>query len=259
MTQLILVGCRGRMAGVFERMATESGDFTVVAGIDERDGEEPGYPVYRSWEDCLAARPFGEGQGVVVDFSSPRGLGCSLPLAVGGRFPLLVAATGHGPHLLEAMEEAGRVIPVLHAPNLSLGMGLLTRLVREAVEGLGEGFDVEIIERHHRNKQDAPSGTALLLLEAVREGADHPVEPVYSRRERVGRGVEEVGIHSVRGGSLVGEHEVLFAGPGECLSITHRAQSREIFAAGAVEGCRFLSEAGPGYYGMEDLLGWMGR
>ena len=246
MLQILLCGSGGRMGRAFRETAEAAGH-VIAAGIDIAPAAAP-FPVFAD------AREFLGEADVIVDFSHHSALPSLLNVALSRHIPLVVATTGHNEEELFAMKEAAGKIPVFHAGNFSLGVALLTELCRRAAAFLGPDYDVEISEKHNK-KLDAPSGTALMLADAVRD-ADHAPHPlVYDRHgERRVREKGEIGMHSVRGGGIVGEHDVLFAGPFETVTLSHSAASREVFAAGAVRATDFLVKQPAGLYGMDDLV-----
>lgn len=222
----------------------------ILAGLDTNPGISSPFPIFTHPDD-VAGRA-----DVIVDFSHHSALQGLLAYAVRNATPIVVCTTGHTEDELAAMREAATKVPIFFSGNMSLGINLLAALCRRAARTLGLDFDVEIIEKHHNQKLDAPSGTALMLANAVAEADNTPHPFVYDRtmrREARPRG--EIGIHSLRGGSIVGEHEVIFAGKNEVISLSHSAASREVFAVGALRAAAFLIGKAPGLYNMDDLLG----
>ena len=244
MKRMILSGANGRMGRLLWELAPQAG-FEVVAGIDAEKGAEDARPVYAAFAVCH------EQADVLVDFSAPSALPELLAFAISRRLPCVLGATGYTESDHRRMAEAARQVPVLYSSNMSPGMHVLKYLAREAHRLLPQ-LDVEIVERHHRGKVDAPSGTALALYEAVKgEGTT----PVFGRHGVVGpRATGEVGLHAVRGGSLAGEHEVGFYGRGEHLLLTHRAEDRTVLAQGALRAAAFVLQQPAGLYGMDNLL-----
>ena len=248
MTKIILSGCGGAMGRAVSARAQSVG-CTVVAGIDPAADLQPGYPVFASAAACDA------GADVIVDFSHPSALDGLLGLARRTGTPLVLATTGLGEGQLTRVREAAAQTPIFFSFNMSLGINLMSALARAAARVLGGQFDIEIIEKHHNRKLDAPSGTALMLAEAVSGELAAPPEYIHERHsKRRPRGKNEIGLHAVRGGTIVGEHELLFAGQDETLSITHTAYSREVFATGALNAARFMVGKPPGLYDMNDLI-----
>ena len=252
MTKIILSGALGRMGRAVTAAAIERGDMTVIAGIDPMGGDA-GYPLYASVgeipADCTA--------DAIIDFSHHTALPALLEFAMARNLPIVVATTGHDEAELAAMNAAAKRIPVFYSRNMSLGINLLIELCRRAASTLGTGFDVEIIERHHNRKLDAPSGTALMLADAIAEVREES-EYVYDRHAvRRQRDPREIGIHAVRGGTIVGEHEVMFAGRDEVVTLSHSAASREVFATGALAAAAWLPGKAAGMYAMGDMVAEM--
>lgn len=249
MPKIIISGCNGRMGQVVTRMCKER-NLEVVAGFDVNTARLSTYPVYAD------PMEFNGLADVLIDFSNPSLLEHLLSYCTRRKLAAVFCTTGYAPEQIQMIKEAAAVIPVFRSGNMSLGINLLTGLVKKAAAVLGENFDVEIIERHHRMKVDAPSGTAFMLADAVSEGLDYKPEYVYERQSsRQKRGENEIGISAVRGGTIVGEHEVIFAGPDEVVEFRHTAYSREVFANGAVTAASFLSGVKtPGLYDMNDAL-----
>ncbi len=245
--KLILIGCCGKMGKIVSGLCVEQGH-DIVCGVDLCPSPMP-YPVYT---DFGAVKELADA---VIDFSSPTHLETRLKFCAEHGLPIVLAATGYSETDLLLIDSYKAKIPMFKTGNLSLGVNLLRMLVRKAAEVLGDDFDVEIIERHHNQKKDAPSGTALMLAESVKEGASSEKQNVYGRHGIVGkREKKEIGIHAVRGGTIVGEHEVLFAGEDETLSLSHSAGSRKIFAVGALKAAAYLIGKKAGLYSMDDLL-----
>ena len=251
MRKILLCGCNGRMGQTVSRLAAGRADIKIIAGCDVSGGAAFGYPVYAGPAECT------ERPDAVVDFSSPAALDGLLAYCKERSVPLALCATGHDAAQLAKIELAARAFPVFRSGNMSLGVYLLMELAKTAAAALGADFDVEIIERHHRGKIDAPSGTALMLYDALSGALPYPPEQVYNRQpERRPRSPREVGFHSVRGGTVVGEHEVIFAGHDEIITLSHSARSREVFAAGAVRAALFMAGVTkPGLYDMRDIIG----
>ena len=251
MTNIILCGCGGRMGQAIIRACDESNACKIVAGVDinaSSVGAACPFPVYQ------AISEFTGKVDAIIDFSHHTALPSLLEYAKDTKTPLVVATTGHTDEEKELMNKASESVAVFFSGNMSIGINLLMELCRRASETLGESFDVEIIEKHHNQKLDAPSGTALMLADAVKETREN-TEYVYDRHSvRKKRETSEIGIHSVRGGTIVGEHEVLFAGANEVISLSHSAGSREIFATGALRAAVYLSKKSVGLYNMTDMI-----
>jgi 4-hydroxy-tetrahydrodipicolinate reductase len=250
MLKMVISGCNGHMGRVVTEIAAGDADIEVIAGFDINTVKLDTFPVYAD------PMEYGGQADVAVDFSNPAALEGLLRYCVVKKLPLVLCTTGYDDRQLDMIRAASKKIPIFKTGNLSIGINLAVDLVKRAAAFLGEGFDVEIIERHHRRKVDAPSGTALMLADAVSSTLPYDAEYVYDRQSvRQPRGDHEIGISSVRGGTIVGEHEVIFAGLDEVLEIKHTAYSRDVFAAGAVKAAKFLASAKqPGMYDMQDLL-----
>ena len=251
MLKILLSGCSGHMGRVVTAVAGGDADAAIVAGVDILTAQDLNYPVYASPAE------FSGAADVVIDFSSPSALAALLAFGVSTKTPLVLCATGYAPEQLAEIEKASGQIPVFRSGNMSLGINLLADLVRRACAVLGEAYDVEIIERHHRRKVDAPSGTAIMLADAASLSLPYSPEYTYERQGRTQpRNAHEIGISSVRGGTLVGEHEVIFAGLDETIELRHSAASRDIFAVGALKAAKFIAGVSkPGLYDMSDVLG----
>jgi 4-hydroxy-tetrahydrodipicolinate reductase len=236
------------MGKVVAQVAGQRNDCAVVAGIDLMKVDRP-FPVFTSPEEVNVP------VDVVVDFSHPSVLTPLLSFATKQQLPVVLCTTGYSKVQVEEICEASKKIPVFYSGNMSLGINLLIALAQKAATVFGEAFDIEIVEKHHNQKIDAPSGTALMIADGISSVLEKSPQYVYDRHSyRRPRGKHEIGIHSVRGGSIVGEHEVIFAGHDEVLTISHTAQSKEIFASGAVNAARFMTGKAAGMYQMSDLL-----
>ncbi len=243
--KILIVGACGKMGHELSALSSERGE--SVCGVDISPSPMP-FPVYRSIADVK------ETVDVVIDFSAPAGLAETLLYCKNNALPAVLAATGYSEEGLRDIRACAEHIPLFQTGNLSLGVNLLQILVKRAAKVLGDAFDVEIIERHHGQKKDAPSGTALMLAESVREGLGEEREVLYGRHGQVGPRGKEIGIHAVRGGTIVGEHEVMFAGEDEIVTLSHSARSRRIFASGALKAAEWLLTKDAGLYDMDDLL-----
>lgn len=247
-TKILLCGACGKMGGNVLSLALEDENTEVVCGVDLFP-KEIGIPVYKSFSEVQ------EEADVIIDFSSPAALAERLEYAKAKGLGIVLASTGFTESDLALIDEYSKEVAVFKTANLSLGVNLMQALCKAAAQVLGESFDVEIIERHHNLKKDAPSGTALMLADSVNEAFNGGKEYVYGRSGIVGaREKKEIGIHAVRGGTIVGEHEVCFAGEDEVITITHAASSKRVFAAGALRAAKFLKGKGAGRYEMKDLL-----
>lgn len=250
MIKIILSGCNGRMGRVITDICQKNNDTEIVAGVDINTEALFGYPVY----DSIGA--VNEAADVIIDFSHPSLLSAILDYSIANNIPAVISTTGHSEEQIVQIKEAAKKVPLFRSGNMSLGINVLLMLVERAAKILGDVFDAEIIERHHNQKLDAPSGTALMIAERLSQSLPYDAEYVYDRHEvRQKRGRNEVGIHTLRGGTIVGEHEVIFAGRDEVIEIKHTAQSREVFAAGAVKAAVYIAKISePGLYNMDNLL-----
>lgn len=250
MTGIILRGCNGRMGRVITEMAAASSDMEIVAGIDIFDEGKNSYPVFKSLAECDVKAD------VLIDFSSPNELAALLDAAIERKLAAVLCSTGYSQEDIQLIEAASSKIAILRSANMSLGVNTLIMLLKAATQVLSPaGYDIEIVEKHHNQKLDAPSGTALLLADRINEAAGGIYNYRFDRStERAKRPANEIGISAVRGGSIVGEHEVLFAGVDEVIEIKHTAYSRSIFAKGAVEAARYLAGKPAGMYSMENVV-----
>ena len=250
MTRIILHGCNGHMGKVIIGLVSEDAGMQIVAGVDIADQGKNDFPVYTKLSDCQAEAD------VVVDFSSARAVDAVLSYCEERKLPLVECTTGLSEEQLAHLQKTSEKVAVLKSANMSLGINVLMKLLKEAARVLAPaGFDVEVVEKHHHLKVDAPSGTALALADSVNEAMDNSYHYVYDRSQRrEQRDAKEIGISAVRGGNIVGEHEVIFAGTDEVVTFTHTAFSKAVFGKGAVEAARFLTGKGPGLYDMSNVI-----
>lgn len=250
MTDIILHGCNGAMGRVIVGLAENDPDVRIVAGIDITGEKKDDFPVFKSLSDCDI-----KGD-VIVDFSVASAIDALLGYASEKKLPIVLCTTGLSNEQLSAVKEASYIIPILKSANMSLGVNTLFKLAKVATGILSDqGYDIEIVERHHNRKLDAPSGTAVSIADAVNEAAGGRYSYRLDRSSvREKRKKDEIGIQAVRGGSIVGEHELLFCGPDEVIEIKHTAYSRAIFGKGALTAAKFLKTAAPGMYDMSDVL-----
>jgi 4-hydroxy-tetrahydrodipicolinate reductase len=250
MTNIILRGCNGKMGQVITQIVEEDENAVIVAGIDISANRNNKFPVYHSFMQCNVKAD------VIIDFSAPINVGEMLEYAMQQGIGIVLCTTGLSREDLLLIDEAAKYIPILRSANMSMGINLIMKLVQDAAKVLAEaGYDIEIVERHHNKKVDAPSGTALALADAMNQVLDNEYGYKYDRSgERVMRGKKEIGFSSVRGGTIVGEHEIIFAGTDEVIEIKHSAYSKAIFAKGAVQAAKFLPGKSAGMYGMNDVI-----
>ena len=249
MIRIIIHGCCGRMGHIITEICEKDEKTQVVAGVDAFGDAYAGFPVYKSLEDCPEA-------DVVIDFSTASAVDGLLSYCTKKNLPVVVCTTGLSEEQTESLHSAADKIAVLKSANMSVGVNLLEALIAQAAPKLAAaGFDIEIVEKHHNQKIDAPSGTALALADAANTALGNEYEYVYDRTvRRMKRPVKEIGISAVRGGSIVGDHDVIFAGQDEVITLSHRAYSRAVFGKGAVEAAKFLAGREAGFYTMSDVL-----
>lgn len=250
MLNIILHGCNGKMGKTLQNLISKEPDLSVIAGIDPEMGSEPvPFKLYMSPLDCETKAD------VVIDFSRHDAIEDLLAYCVKSKVPVVIATTGLGDREREMIWKASEEIPVFHSANMSLGINVLSKMLKAAVPILEEDFNIEIVEKHHCKKIDSPSGTALLLANAVNDAASKKKDFVYGRNSKNDQcKLTDLGIHSVRGGSIPGEHTVIFAGPDEVIELTHTVYSREVFAHGALKAAKFIVNKSSGLYSMEDMI-----
>lgn len=245
--KIIICGICGKMGENLLNLLENDGA-EVVCGVDISSSEKVDVPVYKSFEEIRGSAE------VIIDFSSPSVLKSEMVWAIKRNIPVVLAVTGYSNEQLEYIDECAKKIPVFRTANFSLGVNLLVKLVRKTAEALGESFDIEIIEKHHNKKADAPSGTALMLAEGANSAFENRKSYLNGREGAVGRRGSEIGIHAVRGGTIVGEHEVLFAGGDEIITLSHSARSKKVFASGAIKAAKWIVGKPAGKYDMTDIL-----
>ncbi|MCI8580737.1 MAG: 4-hydroxy-tetrahydrodipicolinate reductase [Dorea sp.] len=250
MVRAIMHGCNGRMGRVITGLIKEDEAIEIVAGVDAFTGIANDYPVFESIGACDAEAD------VVIDFSNAGAVDALLDYCTAKKLPVVLCSTGLSDEQLKKVEESAKETAVLKSANMSMGINLLLKLLKDAAKVLTPaGYDIEIVEKHHNQKLDAPSGTAIALADSINEAMDHNFEYTYDRStERKKRSAKEIGISAVRGGTIVGEHEVLFAGMDEVIEFKHTAFSRGVFGKGAVEAAKYLSGKPAGYYDMSDVI-----
>lgn len=248
MLKIILSGCCGKMGRTINSIICEDESCEIVAGVDPYGEKYADFPVFPDFSNLPTA-------DVIIDFSNPAALDALITYAAKTKTPVVIATTGYNEQETEKIKAAAGIIPVFFTFNLSLGVNLLVSLSKKTAAFLGTDFDIEIVEKHHNQKIDAPSGTAIMLANAVNETLDNKMLYEYDRHsKRQKRGKNEIGIHSVRGGTIVGEHEVIFAGNNEVITLKHEAFSKAVFANGSVTAAKFLAGKPAGLYNMNDVL-----
>lgn len=249
MINVLLSGANGFMGRAIVSLAKGDPDIKICAGIDINTLEYDDFPIYKTPEE------FGGTCDAIIDFSHVSAFDGILAYAVNNKIPVIFATTGLSEEQKKAMADASKSTAVFYSANMSVGVNLLIDLVKRATQALQYNYDIEIVEKHHNRKLDAPSGTALAIADAIAETRKNETEYMFDRHSvRRKRGENEVGIQSVRGGTIVGEHEVIFAGHDEVIEIKHEALSREIFAAGALRAAKFIAGKSAGMYNMSDTL-----
>lgn len=248
MIKAILVGACGQMGRNITLCANDNEDIKIVAGVDKYNcGME--YPVFPTFDDINLEAD------VIIDFSNVALLDNLLDFALNKKLPLVIATTGYSDAQIEKIKAASQNIPVFFTFNMSIGVNLLCSLAKKAANILGDAFDIEIIEKHHNQKLDAPSGTAIMLANAVNGVFDDKLKYEYDRHsKRAKRTKNEIGIHSVRGGTIVGEHDIIFAGRDEVITLSHSAHSKQVFATGTLKAAKFIATSDNGLYDMNDIM-----
>lgn len=249
MIKIGIVGCNGKMGHFVADAVSQNKETEALFGIDAFGESCYEFPVFKSFKE-VSVKP-----DAIIDFSNPAVLDDMLEYAAANSVPCVICTTGFSQEQVNKIKAASEKIAVFYSGNMSLGINLLIELTKEAAKVLGSGFDIEIIEKHHNLKVDAPSGTALMIADGISDVLEDEPQYVYDRHSyRRKRSKNEIGIHAVRGGTIVGEHEVIFAGHDEVVTISHQAQSKEVFAVGSVNAAAFLASQRPGMYNMGSLL-----
>lgn len=250
MVNVIMHGCNGKMGRVITNLVSQDNDIEIVAGVDAYTGIDNEYPVFTSIKECTVKAD------VIIDFAVTSAIDILLDYSVSTKTPVVICTTGLSAEQLEKVNEASKKVAVLRSANMSLGINTLMKLLKTATEVLANrGFDIEIVEKHHNQKVDAPSGTALALADCMNQVLDNQYDYTYDRSTvRQKRAKNEIGISAVRGGTIVGEHEVIFAGIDEVIEIKHTAYSKAIFAKGAIDAAKFLKGKEAGLYNMADVI-----
>ena len=248
MIKAILCGASGKMGGFVTAAAEDDGKIQIVAGVDKINNGEK-FPIFPSFSQINVKAD------IIIDFSNAALLDNLLDYAIKNNLPTVIATTGYTDGQIEKIHQASKIIPIFFTFNMSIGVNLIASLSKKAAQILGSGFDIEIIEKHHNQKLDAPSGTAIMLANNINSVFGDTLNYEYDRHSvRRKRPKNEIGMHSVRGGTIVGEHDVIFAGHDEVITISHSAQSKEVFAVGAVRAAKFLYGKNPGLYDMNSII-----
>lgn len=251
MVNVIMHGCNGRMGQMIAGLIKDDPDIQIVAGVDPFDDGHNAFPVYKDIEDCDTEAD------VVIDFAAAKAVDKLLDVCVSKKMGCVVCTTGLSEEQVAHVQKASEQVPVLRSANMSLGINLLLKMLKEAASSLAPaGFDIEIVEKHHNQKLDAPSGTALALADSINEELGGEYHYVYDRSQvRQKRDSKEIGISAIRGGTIVGDHDVIFAGTDEVITFSHTAYSRAVFGKGAVTAAKFLKGKDAGLYTMADVIG----
>ena len=250
MTNIIMVGCNGKMGQVITGIVNNDENATIVAGVDMFDDGHNAYKVYNNIASVQ------EDADVIIDFSTPKILDDILEYAVNNNVPAVLCTTGYSEEELAKIDEASKKVAILRSANMSMGINTMIKVMETVTKVLSDaGFDIEIVEKHHNQKLDAPSGTAIALADAINGELNNEYDYNYDRSQvREKRKQKEIGISAVRGGTIVGEHEIIFAGTDEVLEFKHTAYSKAIFGKGAVQAAKFLKGKAAGMYGMKDVI-----
>ena len=249
MINILIFGVNGKMGQVLSAAVKNTPDMQVCCGVDLfADAVKNEFPVYKDISDC------SETPDVIIDFSRPEALENNLRFAKDRSVPVVIATTGLSGEQKAMLAEAAKSLSVFYTANMSLGVSLQMELAKKAAEFLGEAYDIEIIEKHHNQKVDSPSGTALAIADKINEAYDESKNYVYGRHSKDEKRGREIGLHALRGGTIVGEHTVIFAGTDEVIEIKHTAQSKQVFAYGAIKAARFIVSQPAGLYSMNDML-----
>lgn len=251
MVKIIMHGCNGKMGQVITGIVAADKDAEIVAGIDIVDNRQNPYPVFTNIDDCNVEAD------VIIDFASAKAIDKLLDYVETRKIPVVLCTTGLSEEQLARVEEVSKKVAVLKSANMSLGINTLFKVLKSVSPLLAEaGFDIEIVEKHHHFKVDVPSGTALALGDAINESLPEKYEYKFDRsQDRIPRPKNEIGFSSVRGGTIVGEHDVIFAGEDEVITFSHTAYSKSVFAKGAVEAAKFLKGQPAGHYTMKEVIG----
>ncbi|WP_305768182.1 4-hydroxy-tetrahydrodipicolinate reductase [Candidatus Epulonipiscium viviparus] len=251
MIKILMHGCNGKIGRVITELAKDAEGLEIVAGVDINQTIANDYPVFAALAEC------DKNIDVIIDFSTAAAVNGVLEFAKEKKIPVVVCTTGLSAEQKEMLVQTSESVAVFFSSNMSIGVNLLIELAKRATKALvPEGFDVEIVEKHHNRKIDAPSGTALSIAEAIQDVIDKEYAIVFDRSKvRQARNKNEIGVHAVRGGTIVGEHDVIYAGVDEVITLSHSASSRDVFAIGALRAAKYVANKGAGLYNMENLLG----
>ncbi|MEW8956504.1 4-hydroxy-tetrahydrodipicolinate reductase [Clostridium sp.] len=248
MINILLNGCNGKMGQVVTQCSKIYENLNIVCGVDRSGEKLNNYPVYKSIDDVK------EKIDVIIDFSRPEALKDLIEYSIANKAPVVLCSTGFTPEQLEYINESSKHTSIFRSANMSIGINVLNAVLKRVSPFLYENFDIEIVEKHHNQKVDSPSGTALLLADTIKDSLKDETNYVYGREGIKKREENEIGIHAIRGGNIVGDHEVIFAGGGEVLEFNHKAISRDVFAHGALKAAEFITGKNPGLYNMDHMI-----
>lgn len=249
MIKVLLSGCNGRMGKVVSDCIKNYEGIMVSCGVDKFKSENLAFPVYSTFAECDE-----DDVDVIIDFSSATAVDSLLEYAKEKKVPVVLCSTGFTPDQLDYINQCALEIPVFKSGNMSIGINVISNILKKVAPFLYDNFDIEIIEKHHNQKLDSPSGTALLLANSIKNSIPKETNFIYGREGIAKRDKKEIGIHAVRGGNIVGDHDVIFAGAGEVIEINHKAISRDVFAHGAIKAAEFLVGQKPGMYNMDNII-----
>lgn len=249
MVNIILSGCCGKMGKMISECAKTNNNLSIVAGIDINTDSNFDYPIFNSIDQCTISAD------VIIDFSRPTSLNGLINYCKKNTTPIVLCTTGYSDSQLKDIDELSNYVGVFHSANMSIGINLINSLLKQVSGKLFEDYDIEVIEKHHNQKIDSPSGTALLLANSIQNSIKEETELIYGRQGSHKREKKEIGIHAIRGGNIIGDHTVIFAGAGECIELTHKAISREVFAVGALKAASFMKDKPAGKYDMDNVVG----
>ncbi|MCI5726089.1 MAG: 4-hydroxy-tetrahydrodipicolinate reductase, partial [Clostridium sp.] len=248
MIKVLLNGCCGKMGTMVVNASAQFENLEIIGGIDAFP-KDMGFPIFKSVEDVNI------DYDVLLDFSRADALKGLISLTEKTKKPLVICSTGFTKDDLDLINQKSKTLPLFKSANMSLGINLINSLLKKVAPLLYGNYDIEIVEKHHNQKVDSPSGTAILLADTIKDSLEDETQYVYGRQGHKKRETNEIGIHAIRGGSIVGDHDVIFAGTGEVIELTHKAISREVFAVGALKACEYMSKVSkPGLYNMDDVI-----
>lgn len=248
MIKILLNGCNGKMGKVVSQAVSNFKNLEIVAGVDKYPSVNSSYPIFDTIDHCNV------DCDVILDFSRAAALSGLISYSKENNKPIVLCTTGYSEEDINLILQSSKDVAIFRSANMSIGINILSNVLKQIAPILYENYDIEIIEKHHNQKVDAPSGTALLLANSIKESLEDSIEFIYGREGNHKRDHKEIGIHAIRGGNIVGDHEVLFAGAGEVIELNHKAISREVFATGALKACEFIAGKAPGLYNMDHML-----